>query len=132
MHVLTPVLDARPAHRSRGGPESRRRSARSGVADPVLANLSAVAQNGHRLGPVSDVLNEIYLPFSEEQLREHFAPVGTDKTSADRHWTTTARVCERTGPESRIRLRAPRRSRLRRKGAPCRCRSMSASGSSPR
>ena len=30
-------------------------------------------------------LNEIYLPFSEEQLREHFAPVGTDKTSADRH-----------------------------------------------
>jgi hypothetical protein len=34
---------------------------------------------------VSDVLHEIYLPFSEEQLREHFAPVGTDKTSADRH-----------------------------------------------
>jgi hypothetical protein len=34
---------------------------------------------------VSDVLNEVYLPFSEEQLREHFAPVGTDKTSAGRH-----------------------------------------------
>jgi hypothetical protein len=34
---------------------------------------------------VSDVLNEIYLPFPEEQLREHFAPVGTDETSADRH-----------------------------------------------
>ena len=34
---------------------------------------------------MSDVLNEIYLPFPEEQLREHFAPVGTDKTSADRH-----------------------------------------------
>jgi hypothetical protein len=34
---------------------------------------------------VADVLNEIYLPFSAEQLREHFAPVGTDKTSADRH-----------------------------------------------
>ena len=55
------------------------------MADPVLADLSAVAQNGHRLESVSDVLNEIYLPFSEEQLREHFAPVGTDKTSADRH-----------------------------------------------
>lgn len=55
------------------------------MADPVLANLSEVAQNGHRLEPVSGVLNEIYLPFSEEQLREHFAPVGTDKTSADRH-----------------------------------------------
>jgi hypothetical protein len=56
-----------------------------GVADSVLANLSAVAQNGHRLEPVSHVLNEIYLPFPEDQLREHFAPAGTDKTSADRH-----------------------------------------------
>jgi hypothetical protein len=34
---------------------------------------------------VGDVLDEIYLPFSEEQLRQHFAPVGTDKTSPDRH-----------------------------------------------
>ena len=32
-----------------------------------------------------DVCNKIYLPFPEEHLREHFAPVGTDKTSADRH-----------------------------------------------
>jgi hypothetical protein len=55
------------------------------VADPVVADLSAVAQNGHRLEPVSDVLDETYLPFPAEQLREHFAAVGTDKTSADRH-----------------------------------------------
>jgi hypothetical protein len=34
---------------------------------------------------VSEVLNEIYLPFTAEQLREHFAPVGTDQASADKH-----------------------------------------------
>jgi hypothetical protein len=56
-----------------------------GVADSVLVNLSAVAQSGERLEPVSDVLNETYLPFSEEQLREHFVPARTDTTSADRH-----------------------------------------------
>ena len=34
---------------------------------------------------MSEVLHERYLPFTEAQLREHFAPVGVDKTSADRH-----------------------------------------------
>lgn len=31
---------------------------------------------------MSELLNEIYLPFTEKQLREHFAPVGTDQASA--------------------------------------------------
>jgi hypothetical protein len=31
------------------------------------------------------ILHNVYLPFTEEQLRPHFAPVGTDSTSADRH-----------------------------------------------
>lgn len=35
--------------------------------------------------PMSEVLHEMYLPFTEAQLREHFAPVGADKTSADKH-----------------------------------------------
>ena len=34
---------------------------------------------------MSEVLHQVYLPFTEAQLREHFAPVGVDKTSADRH-----------------------------------------------
>ena len=34
---------------------------------------------------MSEVLHDVYLPFTEAQLREHFAPVGADKTSADRH-----------------------------------------------
>jgi hypothetical protein len=34
---------------------------------------------------MSEVLQDVYLPFTKEQLRRHFAPVGTDKTSADRH-----------------------------------------------
>src|SRR5204863_7518437 len=34
---------------------------------------------------MSEVLHDVYLPFTEAQLREHFAPVGTDKTSAERH-----------------------------------------------
>ena len=34
---------------------------------------------------MSEVLDEVYLPFTETQLREHFAPVGADKTSADKH-----------------------------------------------
>ena len=83
------------------------------MADPVLANLSAVAQNSHRLEPVRDVLNEIYLPFPEEQLREHFAPVGTDETSADRHLDYYRNCVQayRAWVGSRIR---PRRSELQR------------------
>jgi hypothetical protein len=34
---------------------------------------------------MSEVLHEVYLPFTEAQLREHFAPVGVDKTSTERH-----------------------------------------------
>ena len=34
---------------------------------------------------MSEVLHDVYLPFTEAQLREHFAPVGADKTSAERH-----------------------------------------------
>ena len=34
---------------------------------------------------MSELLHPTYLPFTEEQLREHFARVGTDTTSADRH-----------------------------------------------
>jgi hypothetical protein len=34
---------------------------------------------------MSEVFHETYLPFTEAQLREHFAPVGADKTSAERH-----------------------------------------------
>ena len=33
---------------------------------------------------MSDVLHSTYLPFTEEQLSEHFAPVGADTTSAGR------------------------------------------------
>jgi hypothetical protein len=33
---------------------------------------------------VSELLDEVYLPFTAEQLGEHFAPVGTDQASADR------------------------------------------------
>jgi hypothetical protein len=35
--------------------------------------------------PMSEFFHEIYLPFTEAQLWEHFAPVGADKTSADKH-----------------------------------------------
>jgi len=34
---------------------------------------------------MSDVLHPVYLPFTEEQLIPHFAPVGTDKTNPGRH-----------------------------------------------
>src|SRR5689334_22493777 len=34
---------------------------------------------------MSEVLHDVYLPFTEAQLRQHFAPVGADNTSADRH-----------------------------------------------
>ncbi len=34
---------------------------------------------------MSEILHPLYLPFTQEQLRDHFAPVGTDATSADRH-----------------------------------------------
>ena len=34
---------------------------------------------------MSELLHPIYLPFTKEQLRQHFAAVGTDTTSADRH-----------------------------------------------
>src|ERR1022692_138336 len=34
---------------------------------------------------MSESLHPIYLPFTEEQLLAHFAAVGTDTTSADRH-----------------------------------------------
>lgn len=34
---------------------------------------------------MSEILHEIYLPFSKEQLREHFAPVGTHPTDPDVH-----------------------------------------------
>jgi hypothetical protein len=34
---------------------------------------------------MSDVLHPVYLPFTEEQLIPHFAPVGTDKVSPSRH-----------------------------------------------
>lgn len=33
---------------------------------------------------MSELLHPIYLPFTKEQLRQHFAAVGTDTTSADR------------------------------------------------
>jgi hypothetical protein len=34
---------------------------------------------------MSEVLHDVYLPFTEAQLRQHFAPVGADNSSADRH-----------------------------------------------
>src|SRR5258708_28351603 len=34
---------------------------------------------------MSELLHPVYLPFTREQLRQHFAAVGTDTTSADRH-----------------------------------------------
>src|SRR5258707_15002807 len=34
---------------------------------------------------MSELLHPIYLPFTGEQLRQHFAAAGTDTTSADRH-----------------------------------------------
>ncbi len=34
---------------------------------------------------MSEILHPLYLPFTQEQLRGHFAPVGADTTSADRH-----------------------------------------------
>lgn len=33
---------------------------------------------------MSEVLPNVYLPFTETQLKQHFAPVGVDQTSADR------------------------------------------------
>jgi hypothetical protein len=102
------------------------------VTDPVIADLSAVAQNGRRLEPVSGELNKDYLPFSEEQLREHFAPVGTDKTSADRHLDYYRKSVQAyrdwgTNPPA-----GSPAQQAQAKSAPCRCRRTSASGSSPR
>jgi hypothetical protein len=34
---------------------------------------------------MSEILHEVYLPFTEGQLKQHFAPVGVDNTSPDRH-----------------------------------------------
>ena len=34
---------------------------------------------------MSEILHPLYLPFTQERLRDHFAPAGTEATSADRH-----------------------------------------------
>lgn len=34
---------------------------------------------------MNEILHPVYLPFTQEQLRHHFAPAGTDATSADHH-----------------------------------------------
>ena len=34
---------------------------------------------------MSEILHLLYLPFTQERLRDHFAPAGTEATSADAH-----------------------------------------------
>jgi hypothetical protein len=60
---------------------------------------------------VSEILHPVYLPFTQEQLRGHFAPVGTDTSSADRHlayYTKSAQAAKAwgehplTGPPAQV------------------------------
>ena len=49
---------------------------------------------------MGELLHPIYLPFTEEQLLAHFAAVGTDTTSADRHlayYTKSAKAARNWG-----------------------------------
>ena len=52
---------------------------------------------------MSEILHPLYLPFTQEQLRGHFAPAGTEATSTLGHLAYYVKSAQaaRTGPSFR-------------------------------
>ena len=76
---------------------------------------------------MSDVLHPIYLSFTTEELREHFAAVGADPGSADKHLEYYIKSAEaaKSGEAHPV-------ASAKRRGTLCRSRRVSVSGWPPR